>query len=336
MSALITPEALQTALSITQKSATTVASVREQVMRVLDGKDNRLVVIVGPCSIHHPESALRYAKKLKTQIDKHKKTLCIIMRAYIEKARTSIGWKGFINDPDLNNTFNIEKGLNHARKLLIAINELGVPTGIEILNPFTAAYFADLASWSVVGARTTESQMHREFVSGLPMPVGFKNNTNGDVQVAIDAAQTARQSHHYLGLDLSGKIAILQSHGNPYAHIVLRGSQTESNYDTNTIQRTVSSLTQLNLINRVLIDCSHGNSRKNYAEQMNVIHELSARIKNGDKNIFGVMIESHLTAGKQAWTPNQVMRGDQSVTDGCIGWDQTEMALDQLSCAMLE
>lgn len=336
MSALITPETLQTTLPITKKSAATVVSAREQLMSVLDGQDNRLVVIVGPCSIHHPESALRYAEKLKTQIEKHKKTLCIIMRAYIEKARTSIGWKGFINDPDLNNTFDMQKGLISARKLLIQINELNVPIGIEILNPFTAAYFADLTSWSVIGARTTESQMHRELASGLPMPVGFKNNTNGDVQVAIDAAQTARQSHHYLGLDLSGKIAILQSHGNPYTHVVLRGSQTQSNYDMKTIEKTVSSLTKLNLMNRVLIDCSHGNSQKNYAEQINVIHELSNHIKKGDKNIFGVMIESHLTAGKQAWIPNRTMSSDQSITDGCIGWDETEMALDELSYAMLE
>lgn len=334
MSVLITPKELSVSLPITQKSAAVVAKTREQLMHIMDQRDDRLAVIVGPCSIHHPESAFRYAQQLKTQIEKHKDTLCIVMRTYIEKARTSIGWKGFMNDPDLNNTFHIEKGLRAARKLLLDINDIDVPTATEILNPFTAAYFSDVTSWSVVGARTTESQIHRELASDLPMPIGFKNNTSGDIQVAIDAVQTACQSHHYLGLDLSGKMIIVKSRGNPYAHVVLRGSNTQSNYHHATIHQTVSSLAQLNLINRVLIDCSHGNSQKNHLQQITVVNTLAEQIKQGDQSIFGVMLESHLMAGKQAWIPTKVMHSDQSITDACIGWSDTEAALNTLSEAV--
>ncbi len=332
---LITPEALHAELPLSQTCADHVKKTRQSLIDILNQQDDRLMVIVGPCSIHDPQSALQYAEKLQTQIKKHEKTLCIVMRAYSEKARTSIGWKGFINDPYLNNTFEINTGLQAARSLLLAINQLGVPIGSEILNPYLADFFSDLISWAAIGARTTESQLHREFASSLSMPVGFKNNTHGDIQVAIDAIHTARQPHYFLHPDLSGNMAIKQSTGNPYGHVVLRGSKQQPNYDTNTIQHTIHLLNQLKLINRVMIDCSHGNSEQDYLQQMNVIQTLAKRIAEGDHSLLGVMIESHLTAGKQAWTPHQTMSGDQSITDACIGWQHTEIALDMLSEAVL-
>lgn len=332
---LITPQELHAALQRSPQCGETVEKTREQLISILNKHDDRLVVVVGPCSIHDPQSAVMYAKKLRAQIEKHQGTLCIIMRAYLEKARTSTGWKGFVNDPHLNLTFEIQQGLHTARSMLLAINELGVPTGTEILNPFIAAYFSDLISWAAIGARTTESQIHREFAASLPMPVGFKNNTHGDVQVAIDAIQTAIQPHHFLGAGLSGKITVMQSPGNPYCHVVLRGSHYKTNYDDDSINSTVAALKQYNLIDQVMIDCSHGNSQKEYQQQMTVIDAVSARIATGDRKIFGVMLESHLTEGKQPWMPHQTMLGDQSITDPCIGWEHTEVALNQLSEAVL-
>ena len=334
MSVLITPNELHTALPITQKCVDVVKKTRHAFQRIANQQDDRLVVIVGPCSIHDAASALQYARQLKTLIDKHNDTLCIIMRTYLEKARTSVGWKGFIHDPDLNDTFQIEKGLLSARQLLLAINEMHVPTATEMVNPLTAQYFSDLMSWSAIGARTTESQIHRELASHLPMPVGFKNTTQGDIQVAIDAVQAAYQPHHYFGADSSGKIAVLQSTGNAYAHVVLRGSTTQTNYDCETIERTHTSLKQSQLIDRVLIDCSHGNSQKNHLQQIQIIRALSQRIQQKNEPILGVMLESHLVAGKQAWTPHQPMRSDQSITDACIGWSDTEAALAMLSDAV--
>ena len=335
MSTLITPQELHTTLPRSQKSADTVTKTREQLISILNKQDDRLVVIVGPCSIHDPDSALRYAKKLRAEIQKHHGTLCIIMRAYLEKARTSTGWKGFVNDPHLNLTFEIQKGLHTARSLLLAINELGVPAGTEILNPFIASYFSDLTSWAAIGARTTESQVHREFAASLPMPVGFKNNTNGDIQVAIDAIQTAIQPHHFLGVGISGKITVMESPGNPHCHVVLRGSQHNTNYDDDSIDRTIAALNHCILINQVMIDCSHGNTQKEYRQQLSVIDTLSTRIAKGDRKLLGVMLESHLIEGKQPWIPDQVMSGDQSITDPCIGWEHTEIALNQLSHAVL-
>jgi 3-deoxy-7-phosphoheptulonate synthase len=334
MPMLITPNTLQIQLPLTAKSAATISAARENIIAILNQQDDRLIVVVGPCSIHHADSALCYAKKLQTQIKKHGKTLCIVMRTYIEKARTSIGWKGFINDPDLNNTFTIEKGLHAARSLLLKINELNVPVATEIINPFTAIYFSDLVSWAAIGARTTESQLHREFASDLPIPIGFKNNTHGDVQVAIDAIQTAHQPHHFLRPNLAGKIEVSQSAGNPNCHVVLRGSHQNPNYDTATIDRTIASLTALQLTNTVMIDCSHGNSEKIYTQQNAVIKTIAERILQGDKKISGVMIESHLMPGKQAWNPHVVMNSAQSITDACIGWEDTEAALDRLSEAV--
>ncbi|PIZ03417.1 MAG: 3-deoxy-7-phosphoheptulonate synthase [Gammaproteobacteria bacterium CG_4_10_14_0_8_um_filter_38_16] len=334
MSILITPEQLHQILPITQSCRTTATHTREQLKAILNGNNKRLVVIIGPCSIHDPQSAYEYAEKLQKKIHDYRDTLCIIMRTYFEKARTTVGWKGLIYDPDLNHSFAIEKGLQIARSLLLAINSLGVPTGTEILNPLTAPYFSDLISWAVIGARTTESQIHRELASHLTMPVGFKNNTQGDVRVAIDAIQAARQPHYFLSPNLSGKMAVMQSSGNAYGHVVLRGSQYQSNYDEATIQQTVTLLNDLNLIPRVMIDCSHGNSQKNHTKQPTVLQTLIQYIEAGDRRLFGVMLESHLIAGKQPWIPHQTLRYGQSITDACIGWEETEIALEQLHQAV--
>lgn len=331
---IITPLKLQTQHPITEKIERQVAQTRRAIKNILMGHDDRMVVIVGPCSLHNRDSALEYARKLQTQIERHQKNLVIVMRAYIEKARTSVGWKGLINDPALNNSCQIEKGLTQARTLLLAINDFSVPTASEILNPFTYHYFADLTSWSAVGARTTESQIHREIASSLLMPVGFKNNTQGDVQVAIDGVHTARQSHYFLGMENSGVMDIMKSNGNPYCHVILRGSHHHSNYDFNSIQKTTTALTQLNHYPRVMIDCSHGNSQKNHLKQWDVLNEIAHRLENGDRRCFGLMIESHLVAGRQAWNPNVLPQSDQSITDACIGWDETATMLETISLAV--
>lgn len=330
MSALITPQTLHTALPISPKSAATVANARKQIKKILLGEDHRLLVIVGPCSIHDTQSAYEYAEKLQKKIKQYQNTLCIIMRTYLEKARTTIGWKGFIYDPDLNNTHDIEKGLHQARVLLQAITELGVPVATEMVNPLTAPYFSDLISWAVIGARTTESQIHRELASSLSIPTGFKNNTNGDIRAAIEAIQTAQQSHHFLNINMSGKIAITKSSGNPHCHVVLRGSHMQSNYDHQTIQHTVATLKKLQLTPRIIIDCSHGNSQKNHTQQMIALDSVINSIAQTPESICGVMLESHLIAGKQTWQPNQALRYGQSITDACIGWEETEIALERL------
>lgn len=330
-SGMITPKELLTELPITPQCLTTITRARQEIVDILHKKDDRLVVIVGPCSIHDTNSALLYAEKLRKKIDAHRDTLCIVMRAYIEKSRTAIGWKGLVNDPSLNDTFSIKEGLHIARSTLLAINELQVPVAAEMVSPFTAPYFVDLLSWAAIGARTTESQLHRELASDLPLPVGFKNNTSGDVQVAIDAITTAKQSHHFLGLNDYGNIAIRKSSGNKNCHVVLRGSHRQSNYDIPTIQNTIKSLKKARLTPRIMIDCSHDNSQKNHLVQLHVLHILAKRIEQNDQTFFGVMIESHLKAGKQRWTPHQSLIDGQSITDACLGWEDTEVALGQLS-----
>lgn len=337
MSVIIEPITLREAVAPSPALSMQIEKTRHTLRQIMTKQDDRLAVIVGPCSIHNSDSAMRYAEKLKQQMKQHADTLLIVMRAYIEKPRTSIGWKGFINDPDLNNTFQINKGLWLARQLLHALNAMEVPVGVEIVNPFTALYFSDLMSWSVIGARTTESQLHRELASDLSCPVGFKNSTHGDIQVAIDAVQTAWQPHHFITPDLHGKNHIKQSAGNPFAHVVLRGSHTQTNYDAKTVQETNHALQERHLIDRVLIDCSHGNSQRNPQLQHTVIESLAERLENPDHpdhGFFGVMIESHLRDGKQIWSPHETMHPDVSITDACMGWAQTEMALARLSQAV--
>ena len=329
-----TPLQLREHATCLQNVTHTVANARQELRDILDQKDDRLIVIVGPCSIHHPQAALQYAKKLNDKKQEYRNTLYIIMRSYVEKSRTAIGWKGLINDPDLNNTFDIQKGLQQARQLLSAINALGMPVASEMVNPLVEPYLSDLISWAAIGARTTESQPHRELASHLSMPVGFKNNTSGNIQVAIDAVETAKQAHYFLHPTQSGEIDFIKSQGNPHAHVVLRGSHQEPNYDLQTLLKTNQLLKKRNLISQVIVDCSHGNSQKNYWQQITVVNELAKRISTGDKMICGVMLESYLTAGKQAWNPNQTPSHDQSITDACLGWAETESILETLSNAV--
>lgn len=334
MSPLITPKKLLTQLPLSKQSKHTVIQARQDVISILNHHDDRLLVIVGPCSIHDSLSALEYANRLKKQIQQHEKNLCIVMRAYIEKARTSVGWKGLINDPHLDGSCSLNSGLHKARSLLLSINEIGVPTASELLNPFLSPYFSDIFAWAAIGARTTESQLHREFASGFSFPIGFKNNTSGNIPVAIDAVKTANQMHHFLGLNLSGKATIIETQGNVNCHVILRGSYQDTNYDDTTIQHTVVTLQQNKVIHRVMVDCSHGNCQKNYAAQLSVVSHLAKKMAAGDQSVFGVMLESHLIAGKQTWSPNQPLRYGQSITDACLGWEDTEIALDELSHAI--
>lgn len=330
----ISPHQLHKKIPISKQHHEFVQQTRQDCIKILNNQDDRLVIIIGPCSIHDQKAALLYAEKLHKKIQQHKHTLCIIMRTYLEKARTNIGWKGFINDPDLNGSFAIEKGLQKARSLLRDINSIGVPTAIEILNPLSYLYFMDLTSWAAIGARTTESQIHRELASALSLPIGFKNNTSGDIKAAIDGIQTAREPHHFLGIDLTGQATLQQSLGNPYCHVILRGSHHCSNYDDKTINETYGLLKKFSFNNHIMIDCSHGNSHKNHHQQIQVLHELCERIKNGDRKFFGIMLESYLQAGKQLWQPLERPHPEISITDACIGWQETEMVLDKLSAAV--
>ena len=320
MPKILTPAQLRTLLPLSMASQEAVSRSRQSIKDILDQKDKRLIVIIGPCSIHHPAAAIEYAEKLKKKIIEHQDQLCIVMRAYVEKSRTSLGWKGFINDPLLNNSFDIEKGLTEARKLFLALSDLDIPLATEIVHPYVSLYLSDLTSWAAIGARTTESQLHREFASALPIPIGFKNNTNGDVQVAIDAVKTARESHTFFKADLSGKMELTTSIGNPYAHVVLRGSSEKSNYDNNTIEKTAA-------FSKVIIDCSHGNSQKNHEQQLAVVKKLAKNLNN----ISGIMLESYLMPGKQSWNPQTTPKPNQSITDDCLGWEDTEKVLDLLS-----
>jgi 3-deoxy-7-phosphoheptulonate synthase len=331
---LISPSLLLHELPITETAANVVANARQQISDILHGKDNRLVVIVGPCSIHDTKAAMDYANRLHKLAIQYKDRLCIIMRVYFEKPRTTIGWKGLINDPDLTGKFDINKGLKTARKLLLDINELGLPTGSEFLDTIIPQYISDLTSWSAIGARTTESQIHRELASGLSMPVGFKNGTTGNIQIAIDAICAANGSHHFLGVSEEGLAAIVSTKGNPDSHVILRGGSLGPNYDAKTIANTIELSHKNNLPKRLMIDCSHGNSQKNYTRQVSVLADVCQQIKNGSQHIFGVMLESNLVEGKQTVTKGKDLVYGQSITDACIGWDQTEHAMQMLSDAL--
>lgn len=308
---------------------------RQEIQNVMDARDDRLVVITGPCSIHDPEAALEYAGRLADQRQRFGEDLLIVMRTYFEKPRTTVGWKGLINDPDLDNSFHINKGLRLARKLVIDINELGVPVGTEYLDIITPQYIADVISWGAIGARTTESQVHREMASGLSCPVGFKNGTKGSLQIAVDAIGAARHSHHFLSLTKAGRSAIYQTMGNPYTHIILRGG-SEPNYSREHVNETASLLHKASLPERIMIDFSHANSRKIPARQLEVCADVSHQVADGDTRIFGVMIESHLVAGRQDNRAGESLTYGQSITDACIGWDDNVRLLEQLARAVAE
>ncbi|MBD2518820.1 3-deoxy-7-phosphoheptulonate synthase [Nostoc sp. FACHB-973] len=322
---LITPIEIKEKLPINNLAAKTVLQGRQAIKDILDGKNSRKLIIVGPCSIHDFNAALEYAEKLKRLADAVQDKFLIVMRVYFEKPRTTVGWKGLINDPDLNDSFNIEKGLFMARNLLLKIAELGLPAATETLDPVTPQYFSDLISWAAIGARTIESQTHREMASGLSMPVGFKNGTDGNIQVAIDAIQSANKLHHFLGIDQRGQISTFQAKGNLYGHIILRGGGGKSNFDTATVAWLEKKLEELKLLQRIVIDCSHGNCYKDHKLQATVFNNIIQQIVDGNRSIIGMMIESNLYEGNQKIPIdlNELKYG-VSVTDKCIGWEETE------------
>ena len=305
-----------------------VYGTRNEISQILHNKDDRLFVVVGPCSIHDTESALEYAEKLALQNKKLNKNILIIMRVYFEKPRTTVGWKGLINDPDINETFNIAKGIELARKLLINIAELGLPAGTEFLDPISPQYVTDVISWGAIGARTAESQIHRELASGLSCPIGIKNGTDGGLKAAIDGIQAANHSHVFLGATKEDDIAMLKTAGNNDTHIILRGGK-EPNYDLESVNSTLTALKEAEVNESIMIDASHGNSQKKFKQQIPVIESISEQILNGNDNIKGVMIESHLNEGNQKISES--LKYGQSITDACMGWEDTVMCLEMLS-----
>ena len=329
---LISPEQLISDVAISDGAAQTVDNARRTIHNILTGEDDRLLVIVGPCSIHDPDAAREYAAKLKQAADAVVEDVFVVMRVYFEKPRTTVGWKGLINDPDLNNTFQINKGLHLARQLLADLAEMGLPTGTEYLDLISPQYYADLISWGAIGARTTESQTHRELASGLSCPVGFKNATDGDIQVAIDAIKSASQPHNFLSVTKQGHSAIFQTAGNEDCHVILRGGK-HPNYDMFSVDDTSSMLTKGGLPARIMIDASHANSRKIPARQLDVASDIATQVARGSNSIFGLMLESNLVEGRQDVVSGQALTYGQSITDACINWDDTESLLQELATA---
>lgn len=332
---LLPPAILIEELPISEVATQAVDLGRKEASRILSGKDDRLAVVVGPCSIHDPNAAIEYAQKLKPLREKFKDDLAIIMRVYFEKPRTVVGWKGLINDPNLDGSFEINTGLRKGRKLLLDICELGLPTGAEFLDTIIPQFIADTIAWSAIGARTTESQVHRELASGLSMPVGFKNGTGGNVQMAIDAIRSSRQPHWFPSVTKQGVTAIFQTTGNEDAHIILRGgSRTGPNYEAKDVEPILEKLESLDLPPHVVVDCSHGNSNKDYKRQGIVARDLGAQIASGQKGIAGIMLESHLVEGRQDYDPNGNNTYGQSITDACIGFEETEDILADLAASV--
>lgn len=324
-----TPALVQAEIPLTENAAKTVYDTRKEIQDILHGRDNRLLVVVGPCSIHDPKAAMEYATRLKAFREQVKDDLLIVMRVYFEKPRTTVGWKGLINDPHLNDSYDIEQGLRVARKLLVELNDMGIPAGVEFLDILTPQYLADLVSWGAIGARTTESQLHREMTSGLSCPVGFKNGTDGSVKVAVDAIVSAQNPHRFLSLSKEGQISIFETAGNADCHVILRGGSSGTNYDAKSVDAACAALSKAGLKPQVMIDFSHANSSKQHKNQVLVGEDVAHQITGGDTRIVGVMIESHLVEGRQDIGPN--LTYGQSVTDACIHWDDTTAVLNGLA-----
>ncbi len=331
---LIPPAILMEELPLGEESSRTVAEGRARIQAVLRGQDDRLVVVVGPCSIHDPKAALEYAVRLREAALRTAQDLLVVMRVYFEKPRTTLGWKGLINDPHLDESFAINEGLHIGRRLLLDLAELGLPVGCEFLDPISPQFIADLVSWGAIGARTTESQVHRELASGLSMPVGFKNATDGNVQVAVDAMRAAANPHHFLSVTKQGVAAIVATRGNEDTHVILRGGARGPNYDEKSVATVCKQLDKAGLPNRIMIDCSHGNSSKEHARQAEVAEEVADQLAGGSRALFGVMLESFLEDGRQDWDPNGSMVYGQSITDACLGWERTQPVLDTLAEAV--
>jgi len=330
---LTPPAQLLAMLPCDDEASDTVSASRAALHEILHGRDDRLAVVIGPCSIHDPVAAIEYAQRLKPLRDAYVDELEIVMRVYFEKPRTTVGWKGLINDPDLDGSFNINKGLRVARGLLRDINKLGLPAGVEFLDVISPQYIADLVAWGAIGARTTESQVHRELASGLSCPVGFKNGTDGNIKIAADAIGAASNPHHFLSVTKEGGTAIVATAGNPDCHVILRGGKTP-NYDATHVEATSQTLARSQLAARIMIDASHANSSKNPENQPKVIADINAQLANGEERIVGVMVESHLVAGRQDLVDGQPLTYGQSITDGCIGWDSSLAVLESLAEAV--
>ncbi|KGG13735.1 MULTISPECIES: 3-deoxy-7-phosphoheptulonate synthase [Prochlorococcus] len=329
---LVPPSSLHSDLPLDLKTAEVVTKARKRIQSILSGNDSRLLVIVGPCSVHDVEAAKDYANQLALLRKRFSSKLEIVMRVYFEKPRTTIGWKGLINDPHLDGSYDINTGLRLARSLLLDLARSGMPAATELLDPVVPQYIADLISWTAIGARTTESQTHREMASGLSMPIGYKNGTDGTIGIAINAMQAASRAHHFLGINHDGCASIISTTGNPDGHLVLRGGNSGTNYDLDSVLNVARELSEASLVDKVMIDCSHGNSKKDFRRQGDVLKEVSKQLKNGMSHVMGVMIESHLQEGNQKLTedPGNLTYG-QSITDACIDIQTTELLLEELA-----
>ncbi|MFE9284554.1 3-deoxy-7-phosphoheptulonate synthase [Nocardiopsis alba] len=331
---LIAPQDLLAELPLDEESTALVENSRAEIKRVLDGEDDRLLVVVGPCSVHDTESAMDYARRLAELVPSVGEELCVVMRVYFEKPRTTVGWKGLINDPGLDDTYDVHRGLRTARRLLLDINALGLPAGTEFLDPITPQYIADVVSWGAIGARTTESQVHRQLSSGLSTPVGFKNGTDGDVQVAVDAVGASAASHTFFGVDPTGAGSVVVTEGNPDCHIILRGGRGGPNHDPVSVGSALDVIGGAGLPRRLMIDASHANSGKDHVRQVGVAREIAAQVAEGQQGIIGVMLESFLEEGAQKLgDPADLVYG-QSITDKCMGWETTEGVLADLADAV--
>jgi 3-deoxy-7-phosphoheptulonate synthase len=332
--ALLPPATLLQELPLSEAGSLTVTRAREEIARILDGRDDRLIVVVGPCSIHDPAAARDYGLKLRGLAEELAGDLCVVMRVYFEKPRTTVGWKGLINDPYLDGSFAINVGLRRGRRLLLDLVEIGLPAGCEFLDPISPQFITDLVSWGAIGARTTESQVHRELASGLSMPVGFKNGTDGGIQIAIDAVRAAAHPHSFLGVTERGLAGIVSTRGNPDCHVILRGGQSGPNYDAGSVQKALAAIREAGLIPRLMIDTSHGNSEKDYRRQPVVGRDIAGQVAQGERGIIGVLMESFLLDGRQDLVdPARLVYG-QSITDACMGWDMTEPVLRELAAAV--
>ena len=331
---LVSPVIIHEQFPLTDKAAETTAKAREEIEAVMASDDDQLVVVVGPCSIHDPKSAMEYAQRLVSLKNELSQDLVIVMRVYFEKPRTTVGWKGLINDPDLNSSFSVNRGIGIARNLLLSINDLGVPAGCEYLDLITPQYTGDVVAWGAIGARTTESQCHRELASGLSCPVGFKNGTGGDLKIAVDAIGSASNPHHFLSVTKEGRTAIVESTGNKFTHIILRGGAGEPNYSAKHVEQAASMLESASLRPNIMDDFSHANSYKNPARQKEVCDDVCTQISVGEARVFGVMIESHLVEGAQKVVEGQELVYGQSITDGCVGWAETEELCRNLANAV--
>jgi 3-deoxy-7-phosphoheptulonate synthase len=331
--ALVSPAVLLDELPVTAEVEALVERTRAEIAHVLEGRDDRLIAVVGPCSIHDHDSALEYARRLQSMAPELAAELLLVMRVYFEKPRTTVGWKGYINDPRLDGSFRINEGLRRARELLLRINGIGLPTATEFLDLLSPQYVSDLVAWGAIGARTTESQSHRQLASGLSCPVGFKNGTDGGVQVAADALLAARAPHSFMGMTKMGVAAIFETRGNPAAHVILRGGRTP-NHDAASVAAACAVLRKAGLREAVMIDCSHANSAKQHRRQIEVAADVGAQLAAGDRRIVGVMVESHLHEGRQDLAPGRPLREGVSITDACLGWDDTVPLLRRLAAAV--